>query len=169
MRPVFGEYYTASTLTLASAAKIRLIEFYLAAKKFLGIISRCKYRIADQVKGFKRCRITHTRLNRSFVSGDFQFKKLYQPHPGFKRAIKLLYPSAGEVMKSIFTVFASIPFTDYPVDIFAVAPCAKNTSIFPTVFSEVQPNRILGFNNVFKGFKVHGHHYNCRYLVSKLL
>jgi hypothetical protein len=103
------------------------------------------------------------------VSRDFQLEKFYQPHPSFERAVKLVNPSAGKIMKRILAAFASIPFAYYPVDIFAVAPCAKNTPIFPTVFSETQPSRILGFNNVFKGFKVHRHHYNCRYLVSKLL
>jgi len=103
------------------------------------------------------------------MSRDFQLEKLDQPHPGFKRAVQLIDPSAGKVMKGIFAVLASIPFADYPVNVFTVTSCAKNTSISPAVFSEVQPSRILGFNQIFKGFKVHGHHYNSRYLVSKLL
>jgi hypothetical protein len=108
-------------------------------------------------------------LNSSPKGGDFQLEEFYQPQPGFERAIKLINPSAGKIMKRVFTVFAAVSFSYDSVSTFAVASGAKNTPIFPAVFSEIEPSRILGFNNVFKGFKVHRHHYNFRYLVSKLL
>ena len=160
---------TASTLTLASAAKIGLIKFYFSAKKFLSIMSRCEDRVANNIIGFQCSRVAYFTLNSRPKGAYFQLEKLYKPQPCFQRAIKFIYPPVSKVMEGVFTLLATIFFTFNSIDFSALATRAKNTRFFAALFSKVQPCRILGFNEFLKGFYVHLHHYNYYYLVQKLL
>ena len=125
--------------------------------------------MADQIKTFQGSRITQPRLLRRLARRNLQFKQLDQPQPALECNPQLAEPSSRKVMKRIATSFTTIPFADNPVDFIAVTAGAKNTAIFPTLFSKVQPSSILGFKQFFKAFNVHQHHYNPVGLVPKRL
>ena len=160
---------TASTLTLASAAKIGLIKLYFTSEKLLAIMSRCKDRVADNIISFQGGRVTYFTLNSRPKGAYFQLEKFYQPQPCFQRASKFIYPSVSKVMEGIFTLLATVFFTFNSIDFSALATRAKNSRFFVALFPKVQSCRILGFNEFFKGFYVHLHHCNNYYLVQNLL
>jgi len=160
---------TTSTLALASAAKIGFINFYLTAKKLLGIMSRSKDRVSNKVICFQSSGVTYFTLNSRPKGAYFQLEEFYQPQPCFQRASKFVYPSVCKIMERIFTLLTTILFACDSVDFSAMTTRAKNSRFFVALFSKVQSCRILGFNEFFKGFSVHLHHCNNCYLVQKLL
>jgi len=108
-------------------------------------------------------------LNSRPKGAYFQFEEFDQPQLGFRRAFKFINPSAGKIMERIFTLLTAVLFACDSVCFSALALRAKNSLIFVTLFSKVQPSRIIGFNEFFKGFNVHRHHCNGCYLVQKPL
>ena len=146
---------STTAFAFASAAKIRFIKLYFTGEKLLTALGCCQDSIADYVEGLQSRRVTDPALGSSPVGGDLQLEEFDEPKPCFKRAIKLIYPPSAKIVKGIATWLASVSFSDDSIYFSAVASCAKNTPVFPALFSKVQPSFIFGSNNVFKAVYVH--------------
>lgn len=160
---------SAAAFTLASAAKVAFIQFNLTAHKVLSVLRRNQHGVTQQIISFQRRGITHATLNRRPKGADFQFKQLDQPQPGFKRAMQLVDPSAGKIMKGIMTPSAAILSVGNAIDFIASTLCAKNMAFLPAVFSKIKTCFIFRKYNSLKLLRLHLHQYNIHFLVQKAL
>ena len=160
---------SATPLALASAAKVALVQFNLTIHKILGILRRNKDRVTQQIIRLQGGGITYSTLNRRPKGADFQLKQLDQPQPGFKRAMQLVDPSAGKIMKRVMTPAAAIPLASNTINLIASALCAENVAFLPAVFPKIKACFIFRNYNILKLLRSHQHQYNIHYLVQKAL
>jgi hypothetical protein len=156
-------------LALASAAKVRLVQLDFPGQKIGGIRSRGQNRIAQQVVRLQGRRITDSTLNRRPKGADLQFKHLDQPQPGFERAVELVDPPSGKIMKGVFASFAAVSFARQTVHSAPLTDRTKNPTVSVTGSSKIQTGSMFRKNQSFKVLRSHGHQYNPRYLVQIVL
>jgi len=156
-------------LALASAAKVRLVQLNFPGQKIRGIRGRDQDRIAQQVVRLQSRRVTDSALNRRPQGADLQFKHLDQPQPGFERAVQLVDPPSGKIMKGVLASFAAVSFARQTVHFSAPAYGTQNPSVSVTGSSKEKSSPVFRKNQPFKVLRSHGHQYNSRYPVQKVV
>lgn len=144
----------SASFALSPSSKVALICLNLSTKKDVRFMVSQDGQ-SDKSNSFKNSRVAKTYLPGDLTRREFKFKELYDPKPLLEGYIKFINPSVREIMKGIFTSFASIPFIYNSVDFSASTACTKNKAIFPTRFFEEKPCLVFRFSNKFKGFKFH--------------
>jgi len=129
---------TSASFPFASSTKIGFVKLYLTIQKILGIFGIGHNSNPNKGNGLQNRWIAQLYLLGDLSGRYLQFKQFDDPKPLFKRYIKLVNPSAGEIMKSVTTALAAIPFVRNSINFITSTRCAKNMAIFPAVFLKVK-------------------------------